>query len=421
MSDRQRAFTIVELLVVIVVIGIIAAIVIVSYSGVREKANLATLQSDLKNASTQLEVSKTTSNDESYPADQSSANLRASIGTTFAYTRSTTTSYCLAATNNGVTYHINSDDKTLTPGACTPVVSCIDLPGFILVPGSATYGTSDFCVMAYEAKADTNNDGIGEVSALGSVWEHEIYPINGIIKAVSSPQGSPINISRSEAILVSQDYSRTLTGGNCSGCHLITEAEWMTIAQNVLSNPNNWSGGVVGSGYVYSGHNDASPWDTILPISNVNDPYDGTEDFEGDSGNTNGMIGDTQCRRLQLSNGEYIWDLAGNIWEWTSHSQIGGIPDGTYGGWYTEWTSITDKGNLLIDPQPLSTNIVGSDGWNSINGIGVFYGNDDNNLTLGLIRGGDYESVYTAGILSLLMDSPDQIFSGLQVGFRVAR
>lgn len=117
--NMNKGFTIVELLVVIVVIGILAAITIVSYSGIRQRANLATLQSDLKNASTQLEVSKTTSNDETYPSDQSSANLKASDGTTFAYTRSTTTSYCLAATNNGVTYHIRTTSKTIVFGACS--------------------------------------------------------------------------------------------------------------------------------------------------------------------------------------------------------------------------------------------------------------------------------------------------------------
>ena len=53
------AFTIVELLVVIVVIGILAAITIVSYSGITTKANIATMQSDLSNASTKLKMYQT--------------------------------------------------------------------------------------------------------------------------------------------------------------------------------------------------------------------------------------------------------------------------------------------------------------------------------------------------------------------------
>ena len=58
-KQTYPAFTIVELLVVIVVIAILATITIVSYSGIRQKALAASLQSDLKNASTQLEIYKT--------------------------------------------------------------------------------------------------------------------------------------------------------------------------------------------------------------------------------------------------------------------------------------------------------------------------------------------------------------------------
>ena len=49
-------FTIVELLVVIVVIGILAAITIVAYTGISSKATVASLQSDLTNAQSQLKL-----------------------------------------------------------------------------------------------------------------------------------------------------------------------------------------------------------------------------------------------------------------------------------------------------------------------------------------------------------------------------
>ena len=54
----SKAFTIVELLVVIVVIGILAAITIVAYVGVNQKAVASSLQSDLTGASRQLELYK---------------------------------------------------------------------------------------------------------------------------------------------------------------------------------------------------------------------------------------------------------------------------------------------------------------------------------------------------------------------------
>ncbi|MEI6851096.1 MAG: prepilin-type N-terminal cleavage/methylation domain-containing protein, partial [Candidatus Saccharibacteria bacterium] len=54
--SNKPAFTIVELLVVIVVIGILAAITIVSYTGISQKAVASSLQSDLTQASKQLEM-----------------------------------------------------------------------------------------------------------------------------------------------------------------------------------------------------------------------------------------------------------------------------------------------------------------------------------------------------------------------------
>lgn len=53
---RQSGFTIVELLIVIVVIGILAAIVIVAYNGVLNRANDTTVKNDLENISKQLQL-----------------------------------------------------------------------------------------------------------------------------------------------------------------------------------------------------------------------------------------------------------------------------------------------------------------------------------------------------------------------------
>lgn len=55
-AENYAGFTIVELLVVIVVIGILAAITIVSYIGVSQNAVAAGLKSDLSNASNQLKM-----------------------------------------------------------------------------------------------------------------------------------------------------------------------------------------------------------------------------------------------------------------------------------------------------------------------------------------------------------------------------
>lgn len=50
------AFTIVELLIVIVIIGILAAITIVSYTGITKKAGESSVQAELSNASKKLAI-----------------------------------------------------------------------------------------------------------------------------------------------------------------------------------------------------------------------------------------------------------------------------------------------------------------------------------------------------------------------------
>lgn len=120
---NNKAFTIVELLVVIVVIGILAAITIVSYSGITKRASVSSLMSDLKNASTQLAMDYVLNGD-IYPVSGSLANggkgLSKSPTTTFKYV-SATTSYCVTGTlinYPDVSYYYSSTDGVVKAGEC---------------------------------------------------------------------------------------------------------------------------------------------------------------------------------------------------------------------------------------------------------------------------------------------------------------
>ncbi|MET0980234.1 MAG: prepilin-type N-terminal cleavage/methylation domain-containing protein [Candidatus Saccharimonadales bacterium] len=54
-NQKKNGFTIVELLIVIVVIGILAAITIVAYNGVQSRANNTAVQADMRNFGMKLE------------------------------------------------------------------------------------------------------------------------------------------------------------------------------------------------------------------------------------------------------------------------------------------------------------------------------------------------------------------------------
>lgn len=117
----QGGFTIVELLIVIVVIAILAAITIVSYNGIQNRAKLSSLTSDVANGAKFLETYKTVNND-AFPATLSAAQtagLKVSAGNTADYSyNANTKNYCLSVSNTITTYFISSVTNNPREGAC---------------------------------------------------------------------------------------------------------------------------------------------------------------------------------------------------------------------------------------------------------------------------------------------------------------
>jgi prepilin-type N-terminal cleavage/methylation domain-containing protein len=94
MGRKIKAFTIVELLVVIVVIGVLASIIIVSYSGITERAKESTLQANLTNAS-RLMVMGVVDNEDVAPVSvPSEFRPTGGVGLSLSATQKTN-SYCI--------------------------------------------------------------------------------------------------------------------------------------------------------------------------------------------------------------------------------------------------------------------------------------------------------------------------------------
>lgn len=139
--DKRDAFTIVELLIVIVIIGILAAITIVSYSGITRKATEAVIKADLNNAAKLIlmEYSSTDQMPTSFPGSMKTSN---NIGLSLASTGNNN-SFCINAqtTNSSspVYMHYSSTSGDVQPGSCTGSViygSEIGMPRNIVLDSS---------------------------------------------------------------------------------------------------------------------------------------------------------------------------------------------------------------------------------------------------------------------------------------------
>ena len=286
--------------------------------------------------------------------------------------------------------------------------------GWVWVPGDHLFGTNDFCVMKYEAKYDCTGDGVGDTatacnapadSGLGLDWRDVAQDSS---KVVSTADGAPIvYITHTQAVSACP-----------SGTHLITNAEWMTIARNAASLASNWANGVIGSTVASGGGLKRGNVGITDSVS-----YDGTDPEYG--------TGRDVKAKLVLSNGQEIWDISGNVWQHVRRDEddtltpqnrqpgLGDVCDDAAGtGCWGEFTDITDYRDLTYDIiRPFDSAL------NANYGVGRIwtYGDGETATTDRVfLRGGNWTDGSNAGVftLDLVWVTSSQ---GDDVGFRCAR
>ena len=107
---NRKGFTLIELLIVVVIIGILAAIAIPKFAATKDKAKLASVKTDVRNLMTAQEA---------YFSDYATYGTLAQIQTASNFTMSTGNSGAAAAAASGFTATITNATITSTIDQCT--------------------------------------------------------------------------------------------------------------------------------------------------------------------------------------------------------------------------------------------------------------------------------------------------------------
>ncbi|BFT94531.1 hypothetical protein MNSC_05390 [Minisyncoccus archaeophilus] len=247
-----------------------------------------------------------------------------------------------------------------------------------------------FYAMKYEAKILGNNNG------------NQSYNTSYVPDSRAS--GTPwVNIKQAQAISECQSLG--------TGYHLITNAEWTSLARHIAAQSSNWSTGVVGSGYLSRGFSACTSNSSGIDLFTNSGPapYAGIGYEYNTGANTVGPSGEFGLKRTHnLANGNIIWDLAGNVWKWT-------IETCSQSNWYNgsgiDWNNanLSDYELGISGPNPMYT---------GTQNAGRYFGCSANGN--GLLRGGHWVVGQYSGIFSVnFTNSPTIVGNG--IGFRCVR
>ena len=117
-ARKQTGFTIVELLIVVVVIAILAAITIVAYNGITNRAKESSVASEVSQGLKKVEAFKAASSTGSYPTTPTEAGVVNIQGLDYFYSGVAPESYCIQSVDGTITYSATNKATNPIKGTC---------------------------------------------------------------------------------------------------------------------------------------------------------------------------------------------------------------------------------------------------------------------------------------------------------------
>ena len=310
-SKYKPAFTIVELLVVVVVIGILASLVIVSYTGISKKATEAALQADLSNIAKQFALYRV--ENDTYPTGIDGNNCPIPADTRYCFKLSNgnalgtysgnASSFSLNASNGTIVYRVTNDKEPslyAVPTAPQTLTTTANSSTQITLNWTAPVSDSGHAITQYIIYRSTSSDTETQVATTGNVLNYTDSSLSATtqyyykIKATNSAGDSDFSNEANATTLVN--------GGIDSYTKLVLHGETLTDSNTVPKSVTN-SGVTVSSVQKKFGtdslrFNGSSylqiPYSTDFELNNSGSPKDFAIDFwiYNAGGNTNvGIMG----------------------------------------------------------------------------------------------------------------------------------
>ena len=213
MRRTSHGFTIVELLIVIVVIGILAAITIVAYNGIQQRARITAVNSALSQSAKKIALYQVDNG--SYPATGSlaAAGVTDSQDVSYQYTGAGST-FCLTATTGTVSYK-TTETTNPTAGGCpghgqggvAAITNLVRNP-------NATLNTSDWVATSSAGGSPTGARITGQTTPLPGVTTAYRATLTGTPSSWWRVQNSqPVPIVAGQPYTLSSYVRSSVTGG----------------------------------------------------------------------------------------------------------------------------------------------------------------------------------------------------------------